>query len=181
MKDKAYKRAFIFMCALIVISVLYGGIRSVGVYRNTVIDEYNNGGAAAAADGVFSSAYNLLAVAKRYIADDSASLELSDALSKSENQSIVQEKKAVENVIYKSHALYKKLGETELTETDEAYRVKLFYNIKSYYSILCKSDYNRTAAEYNRVMKKFPARLFFSLSQKSELPGFFEGDIVLED
>ena len=183
MKDKVYKRAVIFMCALIAISVLYGGMRSVNVYRNTVIDEYHSGGAAAAADGVFSSAYNLLSVAERYIPDDSAALELRDALAESENQnlSIVSEHKAVKEVIYKSNALYKKLGECTLAETDETYRVKLFYNIKSYYSILCKNEYNLSAAEYNADMQKYPARLFMRLAQKAYLPSFFAGDIIWED
>ena len=185
MKDKAYTRAVVFLCAAIAASVLLGGCRSVySCYRSAVAvysDSADGQSAEDAAASLLGNAKNLLKVARRNSVAEKVAVSLSNSIEKAEQAKELSEKKEnIVSVCNDSRLVYDELGLCELTDSDKTYRTELFYNIRSCYSVLCHDVYNTAATEFNAVIKAQPARLFSGLIGKNELPVFNPQDVILE-
>ncbi len=176
MKDKIYKRAVAFMCVMIVIASVLGGVRSLSVKRKSVEREYYEKSAESASfavEKIAINAQNLKSVAKRYIENDKAYKELLKSAEDFENaDGINGQGESIYDLIDSAKAVYERLGECELTAEDKSYRTELYYNIKSYYSVLAHNEYNESAERFNRIIKTVPASAFAALSGMDELPVF---------
>lgn len=176
MKDKLYKRAKAFMCVMIIVSVVFGGVRSLTAKQNDALEEYYSAegqSAGLAADKITSNARNLQSVAGRYIEGEKEYKALAKANEDFlESDGIREESECIYALMDKAKAVYERLSECELSAQDETYRKELYYNIKSYYSVLAHAEYNGTAAEFNKLIKKLPANAFAAISGIQELPVF---------
>ncbi len=186
MKDKAYTRAVIFLCVAITASVILGGCRSVySCYRSATaayFDSADGQSADDAAQTLIGNAKNLLKIARRNGADKKTAESLSINIEKAEKtDDLAAKKEYITAVCNDSRLVYEELGLCELTGSDMTYRTEVFYNIKSCYSVLCHDEYNTAAGEYNSIIKEQPARLFWGLTGKNELPVFHSQDVILED
>lgn len=185
MKDKAKVKAIAFLCAAVILSVAVGGSASVAKKYSSASDKYyamtDGVSAESAVRSVMANAENLITVADRNLSSSDVSRRLEESIAHAEKADIPDIKSAVIEVADNAYLLYKELGEATLGDSDETYRTELFYNIKAAYSVLCHSEYNTYAAEYNGLARRFPAKLFAGLTGKKNLPVFAADDIVSEE
>ncbi len=171
--DKAYKYAVVVLCIIILFSVLYGGMRSVKTYRKTVTAEYLDGLAGASVESMVDSSHNLLTVAKRYIPEDESLKVLEAAVSRSESaQKINSVDRNVPSLLDACEAVISKLKTLPLSEQDKIYRAEIEAQLSSDHAVLCGDKYNRSAEEYNKTLKGYPAKLFARLANVDELTVF---------
>ncbi len=185
MKDKAKIKAVAFLCAAVILSAAVGGSVSVAKKYSSAADTYyeitDGVSAESAVQSVIGNTENLLTVADRNLSSSDVSGRLKASIARAEKADISDIKDAVTDVVDNAFLIYKELGKVTLGESDETYRTELFYNIKAAYSVLCHSEYNIYAAEYNELARRFPANFFAGLTGRKSLPVFVAGDVVLEE
>ena len=179
---RAIKYAAVFVCIMIVFSIIYGGIRSINTYRDTVVKAYREGLAGKSAVSIAETGENLITVANRYIPDDESVKQLKKTLEVSKSNISAS---AVDNnisaVLNSALSVCDKLSEKILTEDDSAYVVKFRAQFKSDYKVLCGDEYNSKALEYNKTLKIYPAKLFADMAGARELPLFSDNTIKTEE
>ena len=177
-KDIALKRAKLFLCLMIVLSVVYGGLRSVSRLYDMSAEKFA-GTAQNAYDSIIANAENLCSVVKRY--DKKGADEISEyiAIAKN-NQNFSVRKKNLCRLTGRCRELYVYLSKQIDGEWDEPYLKEAYYNIKAYCTVLSADEYNETAKEYNKTVKQFPAFLFAAACKKAEMPVFTFDEFNLE-
>ena len=67
-------------------------------------------------------------------------------------------------------ALYRELGEKNLSDKDESYRQRLYTEFNSRGDTISHDPYYSYAADYNRILQKFPANLIAALTPIQAAP-----------
>ena len=67
-------------------------------------------------------------------------------------------------------ALYRELGEKSLSDKDESYRQRLYTEFNSRGDTISHDPYYSYAADYNRILQKFPANLIAALTPIQAAP-----------
>ena len=164
--------AILIAVVLMAASLVIGGKLSLAPQRaevEAVFTEASDGsgkGIQYDLDERVAEAYNLIAVAKRYLnADDTLITAVSDAIS-----AIVMAKgpsdKYDANMQLTSacSALYTKLASMQLSASDQEYNEGIKAELNSHNQIIGHSDYNELASEFNIMLAKFPTSIIGSLS-----------------
>jgi len=179
--DILYNRkiARIVTAVLIVASFLGGGVKSINRLKTSATDIFYNG---ATGDGFgierdighkIEFTFNMITVASRYIPDDNAVKQLESARSDLINsKSIADKSKNNLRLNESATALYDRLGQENLSESDAKYRENIYTDIKARNNMIMNDGYNKEAREFNRKLDVFPASLIKSLRLVSELPLF---------
>ncbi len=169
---KSRKAAAAVMGLLILLSILFGSHRSLTALRGEVEDVFLNG---AEGDGFCiqsdlekqgNIAYNMVTIARHYYEESEpavrAVLEARDALSGA--GSIGEKAKAAKALTQGVTDLHDLLKRTELSEKDEKYPDRLYDEFRSGNDRISRDGYNEKAAEYNGILRQFPANVLGPLT-----------------
>ncbi len=166
---------------LIILSILFGSHRSLARLYNRVADVFENGssgngyGIRYDLDARASYAYNMIAVAKRYLPENHLKITaLETAADSLKNAKSVSEAYEADLALTDAaSALYDILGGCPLSEADKGYRESIMTDLESSEYKISHSDYNDFARKYNETLKKFPASILRVITSvdKAELFG----------
>ena len=171
--DKSFKYTAVCLCFVVILSILYGGVRSIKNYRETVIDKYNEGVAGKTVETVIDTAYNIITVAGRYIPNDEALEELRKSFTRSDS---IKGGGGVDHnafaLIECCNTVLEKLETKTLSAQDKTYKTEFSAQLKSDKNVLLGSEHNKNAKKYNQTLKTYPAKLFAGMAGVGELPIF---------
>lgn len=160
------------MAALIALSAVFGGVRSVNRLYARVEQAYEAGedgtGNFCIANDLSDNAAaadNLLTVAGRYLdSSDPAVSTLRDALTALRAATGISEKYSANLALTAGvQNLFDVLGTKQLSADDESYRQSLREDVLGNNDKMARDPYNTLASEYNRKTAGFPASVFRTL------------------
>jgi len=171
--------AWAITAAVIILSFLLGGGKSLGKLKTDATDIFYNG---VSGDGLgiqrelehrVDYAYNMVTIANRYISGDKAVTQLTDARDALINSNGIAQKSANNHKLTEAAAaLYDRLGNEKLSEADARLRESVNADLKARNNIILNDGYNGKAREFNKALGVFPASVIKTLGIVTELPLF---------
>ena len=175
MKFLQNRTVAVILCVIMIVGAIsIGGSRSLGKLRDEAESILINGtanndqGVDNDLEARIGFAKNLIKVAERYlVSDDTLISACEDAITDLENAETFPEKyDANVQLTEVCDAVYMKLNTLELTEEDARYNANMKSELDSRNGIIghVYEEYNKSAGEFNDLLKKFPTNLISKIA-----------------
>jgi hypothetical protein len=165
---------------LIILSVFFGANRSLSALSAKAEKVFYDG---EFGDGLsiqndlnerINLSYNLVTVAKKYMDSDSSEIQavLNARNNLFEAETTSQKSWANLSLTEAVTDLYNKMGQLDLSDTDEKYRNSIFESMKSRNDTISHDKYNQFADDFNKQISVYPAKFLAQITGVKELERF---------